>query len=80
MGGKGMTWDEFRYQKRPMESWGREETDIKCPKCGDNIFMRTDIVLTSYPAQYSYFCKCGWTGTAFTKWSPYTTLSEKERW
>lgn len=36
---------------------------IKCPDCGEIVEVNTDIVLTSYPSQYQWFCpKCGKTG------------------
>lgn len=62
-----MKWEE--HQKRmPMEQEfpNRILTDIECPKCGKKIWKRTDIVLTSYPAQYQYECECGWVGYSFT--------------
>ena len=40
-------------------------TDINCPKCNKKIYMRTDIVLTSYPPQYQYECDCGWIGCSY---------------
>lgn len=36
---------------------------IKCPDCGEIVKVNTDIVLTSYPPQYHWFCpKCGKAG------------------
>lgn len=61
-----MEWNEFKNQA-PLEVYftNKEKTDIKCPECGKYIYRRTDIVLTSYPAQYQYECDCGWVGYAF---------------
>lgn len=62
-----MTWEEFKKQYSETSSYTNlKETDIDCPRCGKKIFKRLDIVLTSYPAQYQYECKCGWIGYACT--------------
>lgn len=60
-------WEDHE-RKMPNEEvfTGRKITDIECPKCGKLVYKRTDIVLTSYPAQYQYECDCGWIGYAFT--------------
>ena len=60
-----MKWDEIKNQMPEELFTNREKTDIECPNCGKFIYRRTDIVLTTYPAQYQYECDCGWTGTAF---------------
>lgn len=61
-----MTWEEFKNQK-PEENLFTNliKTNIECPKCQKKLYKRTDIVLTSYPAQYQYECECGWIGYAF---------------
>ena len=52
-------WNEFNPEYSIPNNL--EPTNIKCPKCGELIFKRTDIVLTSYPPKYIYTCKhCGW--------------------
>ena len=58
-----MKWEQFK-QMYPytQEYTNKVLTDIECPKCGKNLFQRTDIVLTSYPAQYQYECECGFVG------------------
>lgn len=62
-----MKWDEFRKQCLETDVvTNREETNIECPKCGRKLFKRTDIVLTTYPAQYQYECNCGWIGYALS--------------
>lgn len=62
-----MKWEEFEKQYPQTSSYTNlKETDIDCPRCGKKIFKRLDIVLTSYPAQYQYECKCGWIGYAHT--------------
>lgn len=59
-----MEWNEFKSLKRIVPN-NLELTDIKCPKCGQYIFRRTDIVLATFPPQHSYVCtNCKWTGTA----------------
>ena len=62
-----MKWEDFD-RMMPINSWSPyKETDIECPKCGKKVRMRTDIVLTSYPAQYQYECECGWVGYSHAK-------------
>ncbi len=64
------SWEEynkFNYAVGQYDS-NSIQTTIKCPNCGQPIYMRTDIVLTSYPAQYQYYCNCGWIGTSHNKW------------
>lgn len=40
----------------------RKITDIDCPKCGKKIYVRTDVILFSYPSKSQYECDCGWVG------------------
>lgn len=63
-----MKWEEFLDENIESSYNGQIQTDIKCPKCGRNIYLNNTIVLTSYPAKYSYWCSCGWVGTAHQKW------------
>ena len=35
-----------------------------CPECGLELH-RDDVVLMTYPAQYSYYCDCGFRTTSF---------------
>lgn len=58
-----MTWEEIENLCPNVTN--REETDIYCPECGKKVFRRTDIVLTTYPAQTQYECECGWVGCSF---------------
>lgn len=58
-----MKWDDFVEWKR--EQAKDQRTGVECPKCGDYLFERKDIVLATYPPQRMYYCeKCGWKGTA----------------
>lgn len=60
-----MKWEEVKNQYPATSCFtNRKQTDIDCPKCGKKIFKRTDIVLTSCPAQFQYECECGWIGYA----------------
>ena len=60
-----MKWDEVKNQYPETSAYTNlQKTDIDCPKCGEKIFKRTDIVLTTWPAMYQYECKCGWVGYA----------------
>jgi len=61
-----MKWEEFKNIDSLTTAYDpREKTNIECPECGKKLWRRTDIVLTSYPAQYQYECDCGWVGYAF---------------
>jgi predicted RNA-binding Zn-ribbon protein involved in translation (DUF1610 family) len=65
-----MTWEEH-LKANPfimeilLNNSHREPTDIECPKCGKQIYVRTDIVLASNPPQRLYECDCGWTGYSY---------------
>lgn len=62
-----MTWDEFKKAEVANE-WDfhkYQQTKISCPICGEFIYKRMDIVLTTYPLQYRYECKCGWVGLSY---------------
>ena len=61
------TWDDFNLRYSNLLS-GQILTDIRCPQCGYRIYFDSTKVLTSYPAQYSYWCGCGWTGTSTRRW------------
>ena len=63
-----ISWEEHKLKGPSLEIFtNREKTEIQCPKCGEPLYKRTDIVLTSYPAQYQYECdKCNWIGYAHT--------------
>lgn len=65
-GGIKMEWEKFKIMNQKeyycINNSNREITDIDCPKCGKKIYVRTDIVLTSYPPQRQYECDCGWVG------------------
>ena len=65
-----MTWEEAQKQHEAelleIDCGNRERTDIECPTCGELIWRRTDIVLTSYPPKSFYECtNCGWKGTGY---------------
>ena len=64
-----MKWDQFKNSiiSEPVFV-NKVKTDIECPKCGRKLYYRSDIVLTSYPAQYQYECECGFVGYAHMKW------------
>lgn len=60
-----MKWEDVEKQYPKMSTCTNlQKTDIDCPICGKKILKRTDIVPTSYPAQYQYECECGWVGYA----------------
>ena len=60
-----MTWEEFE-KANPKDNvffmGNKKPTDIDCPKCGKKVYVRTDIVLVSYPPKAQYECDCGWVG------------------
>jgi DNA-directed RNA polymerase subunit RPC12/RpoP len=60
-----MKWEDFKNRRQNISDSHLQLTNIECPKCNEKIFVKTDIVLASYPPQLQYICmKCGWTGTA----------------
>ena len=63
-----MEWEEYKQMRNAtmLQYFNKTKMDIKCPECGEYIYRDDTIVLTSYPAQYKYFCeKCGWSGTSY---------------
>ncbi len=60
-----MEWKEFTGTKQRYVGFEKYSiTDIKCPDCGEYIYIDNSIVLTSNPPQHKYLCKnCGWEGT-----------------
>ena len=63
-----MAWDEFISDGSfKTELDGQILTDIEGPKCGRRVDYDSTVVLTSYPPQYSYWCKCGWHGTSYIR-------------
>ena len=65
-----MEWSEFERMYPPTQAFrSGVKTDIKCPECGQYLFQRMDIILTSYPAQYQYECECGFAGYSHAKWT-----------
>ena len=63
-----MEWDEFVRLRKDSGFYVQDKlsiTDIKCPICGEYIFVNNNIILASNPPQRRYICKkCGWKGTA----------------
>ena len=60
-----MTWEEFEKMNQKeyyIDDSKRKITNIDCPTCGKKIYVRTDIILTSYPPKSQYECDCGWVG------------------
>lgn len=62
-----VSWESFKECELEKDS-DYVKTNIRCPKCDKPIYMDKSIVLTSYPAQYRYYCSCGWSGTSFNSW------------
>ena len=63
-----MIWDEFIDKGTADDFVGQVQTDVDCPRCGRKIYFDGTVVLTTYPAKYCYWCRCGWTGTTAVKW------------
>lgn len=64
-----MKWEEFEKMYLETQAYtNRKKTDVECPKCGKPLWERTDIVLTSWPAQYQYECDCGFVGYSHVQW------------
>jgi len=59
-----MTWEEYQkvnpWNILELNNSNKEKTDIICPKCGKPVYVRTDIIKTSYPPKRQYECDCGW--------------------
>ncbi len=65
----GMKWEDFNNNYLDtLVSTNLIQTNIECPKCGKPLFKRTDIVLSSWPAQYQYECTCGFVGYSHANW------------
>lgn len=57
-------WEDF-IETKSCQFANSEPTQIACPKCGNRIYKRTDVILTCYPPKHQYFCgKCDWVGNA----------------
>ena len=55
-----MKWEQLASSTRV----NAERTPVECPTCGSLLYVRTDMVLTTYPVQYRYECpKCQFVGT-----------------
>ena len=63
-----MKWDEMLDIDISNNYNGQVKTDIECPECGRPIYLNTGIILTTYPAKYSYWCSCGWSGCSHVRW------------
>lgn len=60
-----MKWEDFKKERHRVVYNNYAKTGIECPKCGKNIYRRTDVVLALHPPKHSYICtNCGWSGTA----------------
>lgn len=60
-------WEAYKSMGRAYEYLPpRTQVNVACPKCGQPLWRRNDITLTSYPEQYQYECDgCGWIGYNF---------------
>ena len=61
-----MKWEVFKEarEKSMNRFMDARQIDIECPECGKKIYVRTNITIAIYPPKSSYFCECGWSGTA----------------
>ena len=72
-----MTWDELLNMEFENGHDGQVLTDIDCPACGRKIYFNSRIVLTTYPAKYSYWCRCGWSDCSYIKWGDFRARMEE---
>lgn len=59
-----MTWEEYRKRAYIPERW--EQIKVECPKCGKNIYVRTNEIGATYISNMpraEYKCRCGWYAT-----------------
>lgn len=66
-----MKWEEFLNTEVDdvmlNDIYNAVKTDIECPDCGRPIYMN-NTVLIGLPAQYRYWCVCGWNDHTPLKW------------
>lgn len=58
-----MKWNDYQENFRSIlaqANQNKEQINVICPNCGKYIWRCNDIVYTSYPPKYKYFCDCGW--------------------
>lgn len=54
-------WADFNPE--PIREVTEKPTNIECPKCGERLIKRLDLILTSNPPKYVYVCRyCNWGG------------------
>jgi len=65
-----MKWEDFdRDDTKPAKEWPFTKTNIQCPRCGEEVYLDSSKVLTTYPVKYAYQCKsCGWVGYSHNSW------------
>ena len=65
-----MTWEEFNNVMPLLEihNTDRIQTTIECPRCGKELYKRTDIILPSFPVKYQYECDCGYVNYSCFSW------------
>ena len=61
-----ITWEAHKSMVTQSYTSLVRRTNILCPKCNKPLMKDESVVLTTYPAQYRYFCEdCGWSETGW---------------
>lgn len=58
-------WETFKEeQEKNLSLMNSRPVDVACPNCGEQLYMRTDIILSSYPPQRQFEChNCDFIGS-----------------
>lgn len=61
-----MKWEELKAIRFDTTERKFVDTDVECPNCGAFLKKRTDVILTSYPPQFEYYCpNCHFRGSNY---------------
>ena len=61
-----MKWEELKAVRFDTTERKFVDTDVECPNCGALLKKRVDVILTSYPPQFEYYCpNCRFRGSNY---------------
>lgn len=56
-----MKWEDFVYNQQFLDRYGNVLTNIECPDCGNQIYLKLEKALLSNPPKHKFKCLvCGW--------------------